>query len=122
MEYRVFGKYHAVNILTAPKDSIKQLAADPTTFNRCSDKIVATLKLPEIRRSEIVTFDCQMNSPNSSEDMVIVGVGDNREGRRIRFRPRLAWTASIEPPGFKVLNPKSVVCEAKSAAGTFKPQ
>ena len=26
IEYRVFGKYHAVNILTAPLDSMKQLA------------------------------------------------------------------------------------------------
>src|SRR5215467_5298794 len=118
LEYRKSGSFHAISLLAADPESLRKMDSYPSSFDRCSDKILATVELKGLQPRETVTFDCS-SSDRTALKKVIVGIGDNQSGKLRRFAPRQAWIVETDPPRFQGLpSLKGVRCEVKNRAGS----
>ena len=90
------------------------LVAQSSGAAKCTDKILAVLNVPAMRRGEFIVFECWHRA--SKRPVIapgIVGLGTNLRGRRRQriFVPRLAWTADTKSNSFYKLDAKTVKCE-----------
>jgi hypothetical protein len=90
------------------------LVAQSSGAAECTDKILAVLNVPAMRRGEFIVLEC-WHAASKRRAIVpgIVAVGTNLSGRRRQriFVPRLAWSADTKTNTFHKLDAKTVKCE-----------